>query len=66
VTARIAERTMQAIENKHDMAGEENTRCAKSRRRSVALEGFMPIERRTQMSSRSCEKQIGKGTSDLA
>jgi hypothetical protein len=26
----------------------------------------MPIERRTQISSRSCEKQVGKGISDLA
>jgi hypothetical protein len=46
--------------------GEENACGAKSRRRSVALEGFMPIEIRTQISSRSCEKQVGKGISDLA
>jgi hypothetical protein len=65
-TARIAGRTMQAIRNRHDMACEENARCTKNRRRSVALEVFMPIERRIQINSRSCEKQVGKGISDLA
>jgi hypothetical protein len=65
-TARVAGRTVEAIRNRHDMACEENACCAKGRRRSVALEGFMPIERRTQISSRSCEKQGGRGISDLA
>jgi hypothetical protein len=32
----------------------------------VAPEGFMPIERRTQKGSRSCEEQVGKGISHLA
>jgi hypothetical protein len=34
--------------------------------RSVALEGFVPTERRTQKGSRSCEEQVGKGINHLA
>jgi hypothetical protein len=42
-------------------------RCTQiSSRRSVALKGFIPIESRTQISSRSCEEQVRKGISHLA
>jgi hypothetical protein len=46
-TARVARRPCRQSGTGMTRPGEENVHCAKSRRQSVALEGFMPIKRPT-------------------